>query len=637
MLMCGIMGVSSGFCGMKQRIETLLYKKLPQILLFIVADVLIFAFASWFALALRFDFGEIQKNFLDNMLLSLPLNILIMLAFFYLTGLYTSVWRYASVVELLNVAMSCVFVEILTLATNSMLGLKMPTSFYFIHVATMLILVGGTRFSYRILRILRNMVRGRRSDRMRTLLIGAGEAGRMVVDETMRSQTMKSRIVAIIDDDRKRWGTQLRRIPIVGGRHALEKTVEKYKVEEIIIAVPSAPKEEIAKIVTECQRTDCEIKILPSMFREMDQGSATAIQDNIRPISYEDFLGRDQIVVNNEEIAESLVRKIVLVTGGGGSIGSELCRQIAKCDPEKLIIFDIYENNAYDIQQELLRNFPNLRLETVVGSVRDYKRLEKVFLKFKPSVVFHAAAHKHVPLMEVSPNEAVKNNCLGTLNTVKLADKYKVKKFVLISTDKAVRPTNVMGATKRICEMIVQAYDKKSETDFVAVRFGNVLGSNGSVIPLFLKQIEEGGPVTVTDKEVTRYFMTIPEAVSLVIQASVYAKGGEIFVLDMGKPVKIYDLAKQIIRYKGYKPGVDIEIQITGLRPGEKMYEEMLMKEEGMKSTPNKLIHIGKPIKISKSFLADLDKLIAAAQENPEDIKCKVAEIVDTYKVSEDV
>ena len=616
---------------MVRKIESLLYKKLPQIILLCIADVAIFILTSFFALALRFDFVDIPSNFFNNLLNSLPLNVLIMVAFFYLAGLYTSVWRYASVVELLNVGLACIFVEVLTLATNSILQFRLPASFYFVHCISMILLVGGLRFSYRILRLLVNMAHGYRGNKTRTLLIGAGEAGRMVVDETMRSATMSSRIVCIIDDDKKRWGTRLRRIPIIGGRHSLKKAVEKYKVKEIIIAIPSASKEEISKIVTECQRTDCEIKILPSMFREMNKDSATAIQDNLRPISYEDFLGRDQIVVNSGEIVDSLLGQTVLVTGGGGSIGSELCRQIAKCQPKELIIFDIYENNAYDIQQELLRFYPDLKLETIVGSVRDYDRLEKVFKEFHPDVVFHAAAHKHVPLMEVSPNEAVKNNCLGTLNTVKLADKYKTRKFVLISTDKAVRPTNVMGATKRICEMIVQAYDKTSETDFVAVRFGNVLGSNGSVIPLFLKQIEAGGPVTVTDREVTRYFMTIPEAVSLVLQASVYARGGEIFVLDMGEPVKIYDLAKQIIRYKGYKPGEDIQIKITGLRPGEKMYEEMLMKEEGMKSTPNKLIHIGRPIEIKKTFLSELDNLIAASQKNPDDIKSKVAKIVDTY------
>ena len=359
------------------------------------------------------------------------------------------------------------------------------------------------------------------------------------------------------------------------------------------------------------------------------------IVNNIRPISYEDFLGRSQIVVDINEISGNITNKVIMVTGGGGSIGSELCRQIAKCNPKQLIIFDIYENNAYDIQMELLRDYPHLNLHAIIGSVRDYDRLEKVFKEYRPNQVFHAAAHKHVPLMEVSPNEAVKNNCLGTLNTAKLADKYNVEKFVLVSTDKAVNPTNCMGATKRICEMIIQTYAKLSKnTKYVAVRFGNVLGSNGSVIPLFLKQIEKGGPVTVTHKDITRFFMTIPEAVSLVLQASVYAEGGEIFVLDMGQPVKIYDLARQIIKYKGFEPDVDIKIEITGLRPGEKLYEEILMDEEGLKETPNKLIHIGQPIELEKDFLDKLDSLIKDAYNNEADIKEKVAQIVKTYKIS---
>ena len=396
--------------------------------------------------------------------------------------------------------------------------------------------------------------------------------------------------------------------------------------------MPSISKEKLELIADEHQKTKCNIKILPKVYEMMDKPT----MKEVRQLSYEDFLGRNEIVVDVNEISSSITGKVVLVTGGGGSIGSELCRQVAKCNPKHLIVFDIYENNAYDIEQELIREYPNLKLSTIIGSVRDYDRMEKIFKEFKIDQVYHAAAHKHVPLMEVSPNEAIKNNCLGTLNTVKLADKYKVKKFVLVSTDKAVRPTNVMGASKRICEMIIQSYDKISKTDFVAVRFGNVLGSNGSVIPLFLKQIENGGPVTVTHKEITRFFMTIPEAVSLILQAGVYAHGGEIFVLDMGKPVKIYDLAKRIIRFKGLEPDVDIKIKITGLRPGEKLYEEILMEEEGLKETPNKLIHIGSPIEFNeKKFLKDLDRLIYHAYKNRNDIKYKVAEIVDTYKVDE--
>ena len=468
------------------------------------------------------------------------------------------------------------------------------------------------------------------------MIVGAGDAGRMLIDEIQRNQKLfDTRIVCIVDDNIQRKGNFLRGIPIVGTRHDIEEMAVKYDIQDIIIAIPSASKEVISEIVTECQKTSCEIKILPSIYLSMNGRKSAA--NSIRPLSYEDFLGRDQIVVDTDEISDNIKNKTILVTGGGGSIGSELCRQIAKCDPKSLIVFDIYENNAYEIQQELIREYPDLDLHTIIGSVRDYDRLEKVFKEFKPNQVYHAAAHKHVPLMEVSPNEAIKNNCLGTLNACKLADKYKVEKFVLISTDKAVRPTNVMGASKRICEMIMQTYDKLSkDTDYVAVRFGNVLGSNGSVIPLFLKQIESGGPVTVTHKKIRRYFMTIPEAVSLVLQAGCYATGGEIFVLDMGEPVYIYDLAKKLIRYKGLEPDVDIKIEITGLRPGEKLYEEMLMEEEGLQDTPNKLIHIGKPLEIEKDFLDKLDKLIKEAYENRNDIKDEVAKIVTTYTVDKE-
>ena len=464
-----------------------------------------------------------------------------------------------------------------------------------------------------------------------TMIIGAGEAGRMLITKIYNNKTnFKNKVCCIIDDDKNKIGSYIKNIPVVGSRKEIKENVDKYNIEEIIIAMPSINREKLNLIIDECQKTKCEIKTLPSLSELV--GKPT--MKKVRPLSYEDFLGRKEIVVNINEISSSLKDKKIIVTGGGGSIGSELCRQIAKCRPKELIIFDIYENNAYEIEQELKRVYPHLNLKTIIGSVRDYDRLENVFKEYKPEYVFHADAHKHVPLMENSPNEAIKNNCLGTLNTVKISDKYKVKKFVLISSDKAVRPTNVMGATKRICEMIIQAYDKKSKTDYVAVRFGNVLGSNGSVIPLFLKQIENGGPVTVTHKNITRYFMTIPEAVSLILQAFCYAEGGEIFVLDMGEPVKIYDLAKKLIRYKGYEPNVDIPIKITGLRPGEKLYEELLMEEEGLKATPNKLIHIGKPIEMDDAkFFKKLDKLITASYKNNNDIKEKVATIVDTYTI----
>ena len=464
-----------------------------------------------------------------------------------------------------------------------------------------------------------------------TMIIGAGEAGRLLINEIGNNPTnFSNKVRCVIDDNKNKIGTYIRGIPIVGSRNDIEVNCDKYNIKEIIIAMPSISKEKLSLIVDECQKTKCNIRILPNISEMIGKPS----MKKVRQLSYEDFLGRNQVIVNDSEISDNIRNKVIIVTGGGGSIGSELCRQIAGCRPSKLIIFDIYENNAYDIEQELIRNYPGLDVIAVIGSVRDYDRLEVVFKKYNPSVVFHAAAHKHVPLMEVSPNEAVKNNCLGTLNTVKLAHKYKVNKFVLISTDKAVRPTNIMGATKRICEMIIQTYNKKSDTDFVAVRFGNVLGSNGSVIPLFLKEIDNGGPVTVTHKDITRYFMTISEAVSLVLQAYVYAKGGEIFVLDMGKPVKIYDLAEKLIRFKGLEPNVDIKIKITGLRPGEKLYEEMLMAEEGLEATPNKLIHIGKPIKINGTkFIKDLNKLIDDAYKNGDNIKEKVAMIVDTYKI----
>ena len=616
---------------MKQKIKKSFDKKITRITLLVLLDIFSVFLAEFLTLWFRFDMSHIQQDFLSTFSEWFWIDAAITVIVFAVFGLYTSVWKYASIAELISLALAVVTVDVFVFTYKHAMLLPSPRSFWLIFPTILMVLTAGTRFSYRIVReILYNFGYNKRQNCI--MIIGAGDAAKMLIDEMARSEKYAdSRIACIIDDDRDKVGSRIRNIPIVGTRRDIKEQADKHLVNEIIIAIPSVSKETVAKIYTECQKTGCEVKILPSIYLDMDQ-ETESITAQIRPIKYEDFLGRDEIVVNNQEITDNLTDKTILVTGGGGSIGSELCRQIAAAKPKLLIIFDIYENNAYDIQQELLRNYPELNLETIIGSVRDYARLEKVFQEFRPEQVYHAAAHKHVPLMEVSPNEAIKNNCLGTLNTVKLADKYGVDKFVLVSTDKAVRPTNIMGASKRICEMIIQSYDKISKTNYVAVRFGNVLGSNGSVIPLFLKQIEAGGPVTVTHKDITRYFMTIPEAVSLILQAGVYAEGGEIFVLDMGKPVKIYDLAKKIIRFKGFEPGKDIQIKITGLRPGEKLYEEMLMEEEGLKETPNKLIHIGRPIRIKETFLQDLDELIKAAGKNTDEIKTLTAKLVSTYK-----
>lgn len=607
-------------------------QKRVRIIALIVLDIVALALCSFLALALRFDFHDITQKYIDNLFNYIIIDIIIMVTIFSFFKVYKSMWTYASITELINIMIACTIYEIVEFIYKNTFHLDMPNSYYLIKLFLLYIFISAIRFSYRIARALRDYERVRLGY-TNTMIIGAGEAGRLLITEIYNNkENFKNKICCIIDDDKNKIGGYIKNIPIVGNRTKIKEFVNKYNIEEIIIAMPSITREKLNLILDECQKTKCEIKTLPSLSELVGRPT----MKKVRPISYEDFLGRKEIVVDLKTISSSLENKRILVTGGGGSIGSELCRQIAKCKPSELIIFDIYENNAYDIEQELIRNYPELNLKTIIGSVRDYDRLENVFKLYKPEYVFHAAAHKHVPLMEKSPNEAIKNNCLGTLNVVKLSDIYKVKKFVLISTDKAVRPTNVMGATKRICEMIIQTYNKKSKTDFVAVRFGNVLGSNGSVIPLFLKQIENGGPVTVTHKDITRFFMTIPEAVSLILQAFIYAKGGEIFVLDMGEPVKIYDLAKKIIRCKGLEPGIDIKIKITGLRPGEKLYEELLMDEEGLQETPNKLIHIGKPIEMNnKVFLKELDKLISYAYKNDKNIKEKLAKVVDTYTIDE--
>ncbi|MBR1413919.1 MAG: polysaccharide biosynthesis protein [Bacilli bacterium] len=621
---------------MTKKVKGIIRNKIPNIFLFILIDLFVLLFSSIFAVWIRFDFGTVPEKYLVGSYQYLAIDFIIVLITFLLFRLYTSMWKYASVIELINIIMGCTFAEIVMYIYKHIFNINMPRSYYLIQIFLLITLTCFSRLGYRMLRTIYINYNNKKNT-TNTILVGAGEAGRLIIDEINNNGSVfDTRLVCVVDDDKSKIGSYIKGIKVEGSIKDISYLANKYKAKSIIIAIPSVSKKKIDKIVTECHKTNCDIKILPSIYLSMKDNRPNIVSQ-IRPLSYEDFLGRDQIVVDDIEINNSLKNKIILVTGGGGSIGSELCRQIASSNPKSLIIFDIYENNAYDIEQELLRNFPTINLHTIIGSIRDYDRLEQVFKKYKPDYVYHAAAHKHVPLMEFSPNEVIKNNVLGTLNLCKLASIYKTKKFVLISTDKAVRPTNIMGASKRICEMIIQSFDKKNKnTDYVAVRFGNVLGSNGSVINLFLKQIDSGGPVTVTSKEITRYFMTIPEAVSLVLQAGCFAKGGEIFVLDMGKPVKIYDLACKLIRYKGYIPNKDISIKIIGLRPGEKLYEERLMAEEGLERTPNKLINIGKPLNIPKSFFKDLDNLIKSANQNVDNIKELVASIVTTYKIDKE-
>ena len=491
---------------------------------------------------------------------------------------------------------------------------------------------GFVRFLPKLLSYLKNKKENHKHKNIRVMIIGAGDAGSKIIREMIESQQTNKIPVCVIDDNPNKIGSNVYNVPVVGNTNQISEFVNKFDVTEILLAVPSIASKEKARILNICKDTSCKVKVLPGIY-ELVNGTISI--SKVREVEIADLLGREQIVVNLNEIMDYIMDKVVLVTGGGGSIGSELCRQIAKYNPRKLIILDIYENNAYEIEQELKRTMPGLDLLVLIASIRDKNKIEDVFKKYSPEIVFNAAAHKHVPLMETSPNEAIKNNVFGTLNVARAADKFGVKRFVQISTDKAVNPTNIMGASKRICEMIIQAIGKKSKTcEFVAVRFGNVLGSNGSVIPLFKKQIAEGGPVTVTHKDIIRYFMTIPEAVSLVLQAGAYAKGGEIFVLDMGEPVRIYDLAENLIKLSGYTPNVDMEIRITGLRPGEKLYEERLMEEEGLQKTANGLISVAKPIEFDEENLFEvLDNLYVEAYKETNEMKLLVKQLVSTYKI----
>ena len=605
-----------------------------RLALLVIIDIILITISGFLALYIRYDFkfGNMDMHYVDYEITYLPVNIIITLVLFILFKLYRSVWRFASTTELLNVIGACSGSIVIQIIGMSMLHMRMPISYYLIKYVLLIVGIGLLRFTYRLLRIVQEKRIGGRGDACKnTMVIGGGDAGAMVIKELQSSYRLNQRICCVIDDNTAKQGKYLRGIKIMGGRDDIIQLAQDLNIDEIIVAMPSVPQTEVRDILKICQKTDCDLKVMPGLY-QMIKGEVSV--SRIRKVEIDDLLGRMPITVQLDEIMEYVSGRVVLVTGGGGSIGSELCRQIALHDPKQLIIVDIYENNAYDIQQELKRKYPELDLVVLIASVRNTHRIDTIFQTYRPEIVYHAAAHKHVPLMEDSPNEAIKNNVFGTYKTVKAADRYGTKRFVLISTDKAVNPTSIMGASKRICEMIIQTMNNRSKTDFVAVRFGNVLGSNGSVIPLFKKQIEEGGPVTVTHPDIIRYFMTIPEAVSLVLQAGAFAKGGEIFVLDMGEPVKILELAENLIRLSGYKPYEDIDIKFTGLRPGEKLYEELLMSEEGLKNTENKLIHIGKPIEFDEEqFLHQLDELQNLANEDSMEILKKVQEIVPTYVI----
>ena len=604
-----------------------------QILVVMLLDGLMIFLSFFTALLVRFEFRlpSIPANYKNGFLDIIGWWILISLLVFWLFKLYKSIWSYVSVDELVQIVLAYAVLLVIAFACVRIFSLKMPRSFYFVGFFLSFFLTAGMRFSYRFLTRIRMLMdsSARGGERKNVMIIGAGEAGRQLVHEFAINPRLDSRVACLIDDNPSKKGRILDGVRIVGDRSMILQAAKDYRIQKIIFAIPSSDAASRKEILDICSTTGCEIQVLPGIY-QLVNGEVKA--GKLRKVSLLDLLGRDPIQVNLQEICHYITGKVVMVTGGGGSIGSELCRQIAKSGPKQLIIFDIYENNAYAIQMELKRTCPELNLVVLIGSVRDPRRLDDILGEYRPELVFHAAAHKHVPLMEDSPNEAIKNNVFGTYKMAHAAREFGVKKFVLISTDKAVNPTNIMGASKRLCEMVVQMMSRKGGTEFVAVRFGNVLGSNGSVVPLFEKQIVEGGPVTVTHPEITRFFMTIPEAVSLVLQAGYYARGGEIFVLDMGQPVKIDDMARKLIRLSGFEPDVDIPIVYTGLRPGEKLYEELLMDEEGLQDTENKLIHIGKPIEMDDAqFAAQLKELEAACAENADNIKHMVAAITPTY------
>ena len=616
----------------------ILLKYLPKdkrirMLILMAADVLAIYLASFAGLFIRFDMSvaKIPLVYSEAAANYLPYYIIATLLVFFLSRMYSTMWSVAGAREVLHIVGACALASLIQIAGMMLLEHRVPRSYFLICFAFLCVEELIIRFSHRALLALSCARRNRKTAQgnKRIMIVGAGTSGAVILKEMNTSRYIHGRVVCFADDDKNKVGKLLNGVPIAGSREDIPELVKEYQVDDIYIAIPSASAKDRKNIIEICRKTGCNIKTLPGIY-QLINGEVNI--SKLRNVEIEDLLGREPIRVNLDEIMGYVTGKVVLVTGGGGSIGSELCRQIASHNPKQLIIFDIYENTTYSIQLELKEKYPELDLVVLIGSVRNTHRIESVFEQYHPDIVYHAAAHKHVPLMEDSPNEAIKNNVFGTYKTARAADKYGAKRFVLISTDKAVNPTNIMGASKRMCEMVIQMMNARSKTDFVAVRFGNVLGSNGSVIPLFKRQIEQGGPVTVTHPDIIRYFMTIPEAVSLVLQAGAYAKGGEIFVLDMGEPVKILDLAKNLIQLSGYTSDVDIPIVFTGLRPGEKLYEELLMSEEGMQDTPNKLIHIGKPIDFDmEAFEGQLQHLYEVAYQDGDQIRTEVQNIVKTY------
>ena len=611
---------------------------LQRIIALVIMDIMSILLVSFAALYIRYDFSfqDIDPLFFKHCENLLIPNIIGTLIFFVIWKLYRSVWRYASANELVNIVGATACASLAQFVYCKFTDNRMPRSYSVLYFFLLTLAICCIRFGYRIIRLINNkrMSLLGREHCVNVMIIGAGAGGDMILKEIENSRYLSMRAKCIIDDQPGCHGKLMRGVPIVGGRESILDAVGRYSIDEIIFAIPSAGVQTRKEILDICKESGCKLRTIPGTYQLINGDVSVS---SLKEVEIEDLLGREPIHINTEEVLGHVGGKVVLVTGGGGSIGSELCRQLAAHHPKQLIILDIYENNAYDIQQELIRKYPDLDLVVLIASVRNKERIDSIFETYRPNIVYHAAAHKHVPLMEDSPHEAIKNNVFGTYKVAQAADRYGVDKFVLISTDKAVNPTNIMGASKRLCEMLIQSMNRNSRTNYVAVRFGNVLGSNGSVIPLFKKQIAEGGPVTVTHPDIIRYFMTIPEAVSLVLQAGAYAKGGEIFVLDMGEPVKILDLATNLIKLSGYRVGEDIQIVFTGLRPGEKMYEELLMNEEGLKETANKMIFIGKPIEFDEEvFRSQLVELERESMDENSDIRAAVEKIVTTYHPAEE-